>query len=185
MAEAAHLLAVVAGEHIGEVRDAEAHLGAEGGGEQFARDLGRVDRRRRFQAIVAIAAARRRVFAEMPQQDRAAAVGASTSAASAFSRSRSPARRSGSTSVSIRRRASAKSSAAQNSQRFGRIAVAPGAAGLLVIGLDRLGDAGMGDEAHVGLVDAHAERDRRHDHHVFRLTNAAWLRARTRGSSPA
>src|SRR6202012_3781706 len=32
-------------------------------------------------------------------------------------------------------------------------AVAPGAAGLLIIGLDRLGQVEVGDKAHVGLVD--------------------------------
>ena len=51
--------------------------------------------------------------------------------------------------------------------RLGRVAVAPGAAGFLVIGLDRLGRAGVGDEAHVGLVDPHPEGDRRGDDHVF------------------
>jgi hypothetical protein len=51
--------------------------------------------------------------------------------------------------------------------------------------LDRLGQAGMGDEAHVGLVDAHAERDGRDHHHVSDATNGAWLRAARRGSSPA
>ena len=52
---------------------------------------------------------------------------------------------------------------------FGRLAVAPGPPRLLVISLDRLGDSGMGDETNVGLVDAHAERDRRRDHHVLGL----------------
>ncbi len=41
----------------------------------------------------------------------------------------------------------------------GRQAVAPGAAGLLVVGLDALGQVQVGDEAHVRLVDAHAEGD--------------------------
>ena len=50
---------------------------------------------------------------------------------------------------------------------LGRLAVAPGAAGLLIISLDRLGDAGMGDEAHVRLVDAHAEGDGRDHHHLL------------------
>ena len=50
---------------------------------------------------------------------------------------------------------------------LGRVAVAAGAAGFLVIGLDRLGDAGMGDEADVGLVDAHAEGDGRGHHHLL------------------
>jgi hypothetical protein len=44
-------------------------------------------------------------------------------------------------------------------QRVGRRAVAPGAADLLVIALDRLRQVGMGDPADVGLVDAHAEGD--------------------------
>ncbi len=49
--------------------------------------------------------------------------------------------------------------------RHGRIAIAPGAAALLIIALDRLGQAGMYDEADVRLVDAHAEGDGRdHDH---------------------
>ena len=73
MAEAAHLLIVVAGQHVGEMADAEPHLGAERRRQQLARDLGRVDRRRRVEAIVAIAAMLGRVLAEMAQQDRAAA----------------------------------------------------------------------------------------------------------------
>jgi hypothetical protein len=48
------------------------------------------------------------------------------------------------------------------------LAVAPRAAGLLVVALDRLRQVDVRDEAHVGLVDAHAERDRRdHDDAVF------------------
>ena len=43
------------------------------------------------------------------------------------------------------------------------LAVAPGAAGLLVVGLDRARDALVADRPHVGLVDAHAERVGRHD----------------------
>lgn len=50
---------------------------------------------------------------------------------------------------------------------FGRFAVAAGAAGFLVIALDRLGQRGVGNEADVGLVDAHAKRDGRDHDHVF------------------
>ncbi len=47
-------------------------------------------------------------------------------------------------------------------------AVAPGTAGLLVVALDGLGQVEVGDEAHVGLVDAHAEGDGRdHDDAVL------------------
>ena len=61
------------------------------------------------------------------------------------------------------------------------IAIAAGAAGFLVIGLDRFGDPGMGDKAHVGLVDPHSEGDCCHDHDVFagnkgRLIGGADLR---------
>ena len=38
-------------------------------------------------------------------------------------------------------------------------AVAPGAANFLIIGFDARRHVGMGDEAHVGLVDSHAESD--------------------------
>jgi len=41
-----------------------------------------------------------------------------------------------------------------------RVAVAAGATGLLVVALDGLGQIDVSDEAHVGLVDAHAEGDR-------------------------
>jgi hypothetical protein len=42
-------------------------------------------------------------------------------------------------------------------QAAGGPAVAPGAAGLLVVGLERPGHALVADRPHVGLVDAHAE----------------------------
>ena len=42
-------------------------------------------------------------------------------------------------------------------------AVAAGTAGLLLIVLERLRRAGVHDEAHVGAIDAHAERHGRHD----------------------
>ena len=45
-------------------------------------------------------------------------------------------------------------------------AVAAGAAGLLVVALDVLGHVQVGDEAHVRLVDAHAEGDGGHHHHA-------------------
>ena len=46
--------------------------------------------------------------------------------------------------------------------RRGRRAVPPGPPGLLVITLDRPGQVQVRDEPDVGLVDAHAERDRGH-----------------------
>ena len=40
----------------------------------------------------------------------------------------------------------------------GRFAVTPGASGFLIIGLDVLGQIEMRHEAHIGLIDPHAER---------------------------
>ncbi len=52
---------------------------------------------------------------------------------------------------------------AEEEQGLGRQAVAPRPPRLLVVALDRLGQVVVDDEAHVALVDAHAERDRGHD----------------------
>ena len=70
-------------------------------------------------------------------------------------------------------------------QRVGRRTVAPGAADLLVIGLDGFRQRRVGDEAHVGLVDAHPEGDgRAHDDPVF-LQEPSWFRARSACPMPA
>ena len=68
----------------------------------------------------------------------------------------------------------------------GRQAVAAGAARLLVIALDAFRQVEVRDEAHVGLVDAHAERDRR-DHHDAVVAEEAVLVAprASRVSMPA
>ena len=57
--------------------------------------------------------------------------------------------------------------AAHQQQALGLEAVASGAAGLLLVVLERLRHAGVDDVAHVGAVDAHAEGDRGH-HDVAR-----------------
>ena len=59
--------------------------------------------------------------------------------------------------------------AAVQQQRVRRIAVAAGAADLLVVRLRAVRHVEVHDEAHVRPVDAHAERDRRHhDHRLAR-----------------
>ena len=60
---------------------------------------------------------------------------------------------------------------------FGGLAVAAGAAGFLVVGFEALGQVEVGDEAHVGLVDAHAEGDGG-DHDDAVLAQEALLVAR-------
>src|ERR1019366_2965953 len=49
---------------------------------------------------------------------------------------------------------------AEEQQTVAGQAIAPGAAGLLVVALDILGEVVVDDPADVGLVDAHAEGDR-------------------------
>ena len=51
--------------------------------------------------------------------------------------------------------------------------VAAGAAGLLVIGFDAAGQIDMQHEAHIGLVDAHAERDGGHHDQALLMLEAA------------
>src|SRR6266704_1952373 len=60
--------------------------------------------------------------------------------------------------------------------RLGRFAVASGAAGFLVVGLDRFRKIEMRHEARVRLVDAHAECDRRHHHHRVLVDEAVLVR---------
>ena len=50
-------------------------------------------------------------------------------------------------------------SPAEKEDAFGRFPVPPGPPGLLVVGLDRLGEIVMNHEPHIGLVDAHTECD--------------------------
>jgi len=54
----------------------------------------------------------------------------------------------------------------------GRLAIATGAPGFLVISLDALRQIEMRHETHVGLVDTHAERDRRDDHDAVLVDEA-------------
>ena len=62
--------------------------------------------------------------------------------------------------------------------------VAAGAAGFLVIGLQALRRVEMGDEAHVGLVDAHAEGDGRRHHHAVVLQEPALVLRPHLGGQP-
>ena len=62
-------------------------------------------------------------------------------------------------------------------QRVRRIAVAPGAADLLVIRLRAVRHVEMHDEAHVRPVDPHAEGDRRNHHHRLAGTEPRQRRA--------
>ena len=165
VAELADLLIIVPAEHCGEVRDAEAHLGTEHRREKFARDVGDVDGLGRIEAIVAIAARLGGILAEVAQQDRAA-TGRGLDEGGKRVEPVALGRAAGFLNLAFDAAAGAREIlGAPEQPRLGGVAVTPGAAGLLVIGLDRLGNSGVGDEAHVGLVDPHPEGDRcGHDH---------------------
>src|SRR5690349_5696190 len=53
--------------------------------------------------------------------------------------------------------------------RLSGLAVATGAACLLVVSLNRLRDSRMRNKADIRFVDPHSERDRRRDHHLLGL----------------
>jgi hypothetical protein len=62
-----------------------------------------------------------------------------------------------------------------------RQAVTAGPAGFLVVGLKRFGQVEVGDEAHVGLVDAHAEGDGGDHDQPFLVEEAVLVGARFGG----
>ena len=62
---------------------------------------------------------------------------------------------------------------------IGRQAIAAGTPGLLVVRLEGLGQIHVGNEAHVGFIDAHAERDGGHHDQAF-LVEEALLVCRAR-----
>src|SRR5690606_34216681 len=121
---------------------------------------------RSFETVVAVAASLGRTLAEVPQQHRAAAprrLDQHRQRIEAGALAGLPAL------VDLTDPLPSLGEVAGSPQHHGNswIAVASGSPGLLVISFDRLRDAGMRDEAHVRLVDAHAEGDRGDDHHVL------------------
>ena len=60
--------------------------------------------------------------------------------------------------------------------RIGRQSVAAGAAGFLVVAFETFRQIHVCDESHVGLVDTHAERDGRDDHHAVLAQEASLVR---------
>ena len=162
-------LGVGAGEHVDDVADAEALADAGDAGEDLLRDDGRVvdaldlaagrRRRRRSRRArrpgrstrrVRVAAARRRAEACM-RPEQLARVRRSDLRRALLRRRRAGARRSESQRMHV--------GGGVEQHALGLQAVAAGAAGLLLVVLDRLRHGGVDDAAHVAAVDAHAEGD--------------------------
>ena len=65
-----------------------------------------------------------------------------------------------------------------------RQAVTPAATGFLIVAFDVLRQIEMGDKAHVGLVDAHAESNGGNDHHPFLAQEAILMFSAQVGVQP-
>ncbi len=177
MAACDHALLARSGQHVGQVADAEALPGLQDAQQGLDRDLSRGPVLGAPQAHIAVAARLARVFPEVPQQQPAATLGR-------FAKARHVAELAQLDLLELRRGFVALDEPAQHhgiARAIGqpggrREAVAPGAAGLLVVVFQRLGHVQMGHKAHIGLVYAHAEGDGG-DHYSTRLVQEALLMA--------
>jgi hypothetical protein len=165
VAAAGDLLGRVAAQDADEVLGAEALAGAQHGGEGLAGGVGGVEEHGTVGAEVAVAAGLGHLLGEIGEQGLAAAalgLGEAHERVQALVLGLLALDRRG--ALVDLGAAQADVVGAVEGERVGGGAVAPGPADLLVIGLDGLRQVGMGDEADVGLVDAHAEGDRGADH---------------------
>ena len=172
MAEAARLLGRRGGQHVDQVPGPEPLLGPQHRRQRHPHLGRRVERLGRGRAEVAVAAGLRRL-AEVAQQRHPTA---GLRLGEPEERVEPPVVRGlhlgrGQPLVDLGA-AVADVVGAEERERVGGRAVAAGAADLLVVGLDRLREVGMGDPADVGLVDAHAEGDRGHDDQPVLLLEA-------------
>ena len=179
VAEFFYRLGVIAEEQIGQMLGAETLAGAHDGGERFLRRDRAVDHLGAVAAEVAIAARLRRLaeigqkrlpaaarrFAQRDQRVEPLAVDALL--------------RVGGVALVDLQAAQANVAHAVERQRVGRQPVAAGAADFLVVAFDIGRHVGVKYEAHIRLVDAHAERDGRdHDDAVLLQKNILIARAR-------
>src|SRR5262249_3352737 len=161
------------GEDVDEMADAEALPGAVDGGDRLLRGDGAVPAFDRRKAGVAIAARPVLAFAEIAEQHLPAATRALAEAEQRIELLPLDA-------ALLLGQVAALDAAderhhvghAVGHPGIGREPVASGPAGLLVIGLEAARRIEMGDEAHVGLVDAHAEGDGGDDDDAFLLEEA-------------
>src|SRR3954468_24705183 len=164
------LVGALAAQHVDDVHRAEALAGAIYAGEELLCRDRAIEGRRRIEADVAVAARRDRL-AEIAEQPRAAALGAFAKAEHRVELGRLDAllRLAGLGFVDHAAKLHDVLQAVGHPRVRGQ-PVAPGAAGLLVVALDALRQVEVRDEAHVRLVDTHAESDGRdHDEAILAL----------------
>jgi hypothetical protein len=151
----------------------------------FLRDFGRVDRLGRVEAIVAIAASCRRILAEMAKQDRSPAAGGLDE-----DRERIEPIALASTAIRFDLLLDAAAGSREilgspEEPGFRGLAVAAGAARLLIIGFDRLRDPAWATKRTSGLSMPIPKATVAAMTISSESTNDAWFRARTDGSRPA
>ncbi len=169
MAELLDALVIAAAQDGDQMTDAKALAAAIDATERLARGVGGVPGFRCIQAVVAIAAGLRIVLIEVAQQVLTPAFGRFAVAEQGVELAAFDpfAFIAGLRVVDhpLERDHIAQAIAQPG---FGRVAVATGTAGLLVITFNGFRQVEVGDEADIGLVDAHAEGDRRdHDDAVL------------------
>ena len=163
MAPGRDLLALAAAQDVGDVRGAEPLADARHARQDLAREHDRLgDGLELAEAVVARAAVGLRVaLAEVADEMPVAAADA-RGVALDVAQQRAP--RVGQLAVPLEHHPPLQEVGGRVDQHaLGLEAVAPGAAGLLLVVLERLRRAGVHDEPHVGAIDAHAERHRGDD----------------------
>ena len=160
MAELADAVGVGAEQDIDEMDGAEPLAGADDAGQGFLRGDGAVEHVGGGAAGIAIAAGLGEGFAEIFEQDLAAAAGTGAVADESFEFAAFEvfALFVGVAAFDHRAEFGGVFDAVDE-EGFGREAVAAGAACFLIIGFDAFGQIHMRDEADVGFIDTHAEGD--------------------------
>ena len=178
----------LAEQHVDQVHDAEALAGAVDAGERHPGGLGSLPGIHRFEAIVALGAFARMFLAEVAQEGLVAAGGGFAEAQQGVELAQFD-------TLALFRRIAGQQHLAHRHHvaqavghpGIGGQAVAPGATGFLIVAFHALGQVEVGDEAHVGLVDAHAEGHRGDHDHAFLAQEAllvgvaAWRHRARRG----
>ena len=154
------LLRFLAAQHVDQVRGPEAMTGAHRAGQELLRLDAAVEGLRRTQAIVAVAAGARIVLAEVRQKRRTPTAGDLAPGHQRLQpRPLHPFVLLAGFGIIHHLPQPHHILQTVGHPRLGGFAVAPRASGLLVVGLDALGQIAMRHETHVRLVDAHSEGD--------------------------
>ena len=168
MAMPTNLLRFLAAQHVDQMCGPEALTGAHRAREKLLRLNAAVEGLRRIEAIVAVAAGIRVFLAEVRQKRRApAARDLAPGHQRLQSRSLHPFVLLAGFGIVHHLPQPDDILQTVGHPRLGGFAIAPRASGLLVVGLDALGQIAMRHEAHIGLVNTHTEGDGGHHDHAL------------------